>query len=63
MHKPFERMNDSKLVRNYSTCNDHLEGVECISTPNQLRWSPFPIPNGETIDFVDSLATICGQGS
>ncbi|KAK3271651.1 hypothetical protein CYMTET_20015 [Cymbomonas tetramitiformis] len=33
-------------------------------TPNQLRWSPLPIPGPEEqVDFVDGLQTICGAGS
>jgi homogentisate 1,2-dioxygenase len=31
---------------------------EFIVTPNQLRWDPFPIGDG---DFVDGLITICGN--
>src|SRR5258708_3261130 len=29
--------------------------------PNQLRWSPFPIP-AEPTDFVDGLITLAGNG-
>jgi homogentisate 1,2-dioxygenase len=31
-------------------------------TPDQLRWSPLPIPEAPT-DFVDGLATMAGNGS
>ncbi|HSY28359.1 MAG TPA: homogentisate 1,2-dioxygenase, partial [Burkholderiaceae bacterium] len=30
-------------------------------SPNQLRWSPFPIPQAPT-DFIDGLVTIAGNG-
>ncbi|KAK9857622.1 hypothetical protein WJX84_011130 [Apatococcus fuscideae] len=47
----------------YATPNETLLGdfSACVSTPNQLRWLPFP-PKGDT-DFVDSLYTVCGSGS
>ena len=32
------------------------------TSPNQLRWDPFPLPNAPT-DFVDGLATIAGNGN
>lgn len=31
------------------------------TSPNQLRWDPFPLPDAPT-DFVDGLATIAGNG-
>jgi homogentisate 1,2-dioxygenase len=31
------------------------------TSPNQLRWDPFPIPS-EATDFVDGLLQICGNG-
>ena len=31
------------------------------TSPNQLRWDPFPLPEAPT-DFVDGLATIAGNG-
>merc|ERR1712002_232397 len=30
--------------------------------PNQLRWKPFDIPSGSSIDWVDGLRTIAGAG-
>jgi homogentisate 1,2-dioxygenase len=33
-----------------------------ITSPNQLRWDPFPIPDAPT-DFVDGITTIAGNGS
>ena len=34
---------------------------EVPTTPNQLRWDPLPIPS-ETIDFVDGIVTMVGNG-
>ena len=33
-----------------------------MTSPNQLRWDPFPIPDAPT-DFVDGLITIAGNGN
>ncbi|KAJ3231284.1 hypothetical protein HDU81_003890 [Chytriomyces hyalinus] len=36
---------------------------ELVSTPNQLRWSPFKMPEaGENVTFVQGLKTVCGYG-
>ncbi|MGD9588859.1 MAG: homogentisate 1,2-dioxygenase [Pyrinomonadaceae bacterium] len=53
MHKPFEQI-DSKMWR--STPFD-----EVITTPNQLRWDPLPLPS-EPTDFIDGITTIAGNG-
>src|SRR3954466_10692947 len=37
-----------------------FDGV--ATSPNQLRWDPFPLPERAT-DFVDGLTTIAGNGS
>jgi homogentisate 1,2-dioxygenase len=34
---------------------------EVPTTPNQLRWDPFPMPN-EPTDFVDGIVTLAGNG-
>ena len=34
---------------------------EVITTPNQLRWDPLPIPT-EPTDFIDGITTIAGNG-
>ena len=34
---------------------------EIITTPNQLRWDPLPIPD-EPTDFIDGITTIAGNG-
>jgi homogentisate 1,2-dioxygenase len=53
LHKPFRQI-ESKLFR--STPFD-----EVVTTPNQLRWDPLPVPN-EPTDFIDGLTTIAGNG-
>lgn len=45
---------DSGLIR---TAPDRL----AITSPNQLRWSPYPIPEND-LDFVDGLATVATNG-
>jgi len=37
-----------------------FDGV--ATSPNQLRWDPFPFPDGAT-DFIDGLMTIAGNGN
>jgi homogentisate 1,2-dioxygenase len=39
--------------------NDFAQGA---ISPDQLRWSPLPLPEAPT-DFVDGLYTMCGNGS
>jgi homogentisate 1,2-dioxygenase len=34
---------------------------EIVTTPNQLRWDPLPIP-AESTDFIDGITTIAGNG-
>lgn len=53
LHRPFRRI-DSKLFR--STPFD-----EVVTTPNQLRWNPIPVPD-EPTDFIDGITTIAGNG-
>jgi len=53
LHKPFKQI-DSKLFR--STPFD-----EVVTTPNQLRWDPLPVPD-ESTDFVDGVTSIAGNG-
>ena len=52
-HKPFQQI-DSKLFR--SSPFD-----EVVTTPNQLRWYPLPIP-AEPTDFIDGITTVAGNG-
>ena len=53
LHKPFQQIANG-MVR--STPFD-----EVVTTPNQLRWDPLPIP-AEPTDFVDGITTIAGNG-
>jgi homogentisate 1,2-dioxygenase len=53
MHEPYHPIGN-RFLR--STPFD-----EVPTSPNQLRWSPFPIPS-EATDFVDGLITIAGGG-
>ena len=53
LHKPFTRR-DNGMFR--STPFD-----EVVTTPNQLRWDPIPIPP-EPTDFIDGITTIAGNG-
>ncbi len=52
MHEPFARIADGRIVSVF----DDIE-----ATPNQLRWSPLPMPD-EPTDFVDGLVTMAGSG-
>src|SRR5688572_31558377 len=52
LHKPFRQI-DNKLLK--SSPFD-----EIVTTPNQLRWNPLPMPEAET-DFIDGLTTIAGN--
>ena len=53
LHKPFRQI-ESRLLK--SSPFD-----EIVTTPNQLRWNPLPMPETET-DFIDGLTTIAGNG-
>ncbi|MGN6313660.1 MAG: homogentisate 1,2-dioxygenase [Rhodanobacteraceae bacterium] len=53
MHRPFEAFEHPHF---------HNRFDEAPTSPNQLRWSPFPLPQPPT-DFVDGLYTIAGNGS
>jgi homogentisate 1,2-dioxygenase len=53
MHGPFERIDNGRIVANLQ---------QVAPPPNQLRWSPLPMPDAPT-DFVDGLVTMAGNGS
>jgi homogentisate 1,2-dioxygenase len=53
VHGSFQRSDDGRITSNFS---------ECELSPNQLRWSPPPLPR-EPTDFVAGLATLGGNGS
>ncbi|MDP4073553.1 homogentisate 1,2-dioxygenase [Acidovorax sp. A1169] len=52
MHTPFERIEDGRIV----------SAFDAVPTPpNQLRWSPLPMPT-EPTDFVQGIVTMAGNG-
>ncbi|MFC4726756.1 homogentisate 1,2-dioxygenase [Coralloluteibacterium thermophilus] len=53
LHRPFEAMPAGAF---------HNRFDEVPPTPNQLRWSPRPLPQAPT-DFVEGLFTVAGNGS
>src|SRR5882757_8182188 len=53
VHEPFRRVRHEGVA---ATFDPHSV------SPNQLRWSPLPIPR-EPIDFVQGLVTVGGNGS
>jgi homogentisate 1,2-dioxygenase len=53
VHKPYTEF-EQGMVR--STPFD-----ECVTSPNQLRWSPVPVPEQPT-DFVEGIRTLAGNG-
>ena len=52
-HQPFERIGNGRLVSGFG---------DTPTTPNQLRWSPAPLPQ-EPTDFIDGITTMAGNGS
>lgn len=55
VHKPFERYLQTKHIESDFTKE--------LPDPNQMRWKPFDLPTeGEKINFVQGLHTICGAG-
>lgn len=52
VHKPYERI-DNGLIRS------RFDEVE--TTPNQLRWSPLPLPTSPTT-FLEGMVTMAGNG-
>jgi len=53
MHGSFQEMGNGRIAAGFT-------GV--APPPNQLRWSPLPMPDAPT-DFVDGLVTMAGNGS
>src|SRR5579872_2418626 len=53
VHEPFRRIDAARLTSQFDIAS---------ASPNQLRWSPLPIP-AEPTDFVQGLFTIGGNGS
>jgi len=52
MHPPFRLLGEGRF---------HNRFDEAAPTPNQLRWSPLPLP-AEPTDFIDGLLTVAGNG-
>jgi homogentisate 1,2-dioxygenase len=53
MHAPFRRIANGAIVSSFGAAP---------ASPNQLRWSPAPIPEPPA-DFIDGLTTMAGNGS
>ena len=51
-HKPFTQIDAGAFL------SSPFDGV---TTPNQLRWNPLPLPE-EPTDFIDGITTIAGNG-
>ena len=52
VHVPFEPLAHDSMTNEFPA----------TSTPNQLRWDPFDVPEGEKHCFVKGMRTICGAG-
>ena len=60
LHKPFVPYAEARTqVRAQLFKSSPFD--EVVTTPNQLRWNPLPIPEAET-DFIDGITTIAGNG-
>jgi homogentisate 1,2-dioxygenase len=53
MHGPFQQIDKGRLEGEFA-------GI--APSPNQMRWSPLPIPDAPT-DFIDGWVTMAGNGS
>jgi homogentisate 1,2-dioxygenase len=52
LHRPFRQIENNLLVSKFD---------EIVTTPNQLRWNPLPMPEAQT-DFIDGIVTMAGCG-
>ncbi|MBA2620249.1 MAG: homogentisate 1,2-dioxygenase [Acidobacteria bacterium] len=52
LHKPFRQIENNLFTSKFD---------EIVTTPNQLRWNPQPLPQTET-DFIDGIVTMAGCG-
>jgi homogentisate 1,2-dioxygenase len=52
LHRPFQQIESGRLVSRFD---------EIVTTPNQLRWNPMPLPEAET-DFIDGIVTMAACG-
>ncbi len=64
LHKPFEPYGGAIRFASAapdSALTDVRASAFAVTTPNQLRWDPLPIPT-EPTDFIDGITTIAGNG-
>ncbi|MCC6328807.1 MAG: homogentisate 1,2-dioxygenase [Acidobacteria bacterium] len=64
LHKPFQpyhRAISDVQANDAPTLFKSSPFDEVVTTPNQLRWDPLPIP-GEPTDLIDGITTIAGNG-
>src|SRR5688572_7339571 len=67
LHKPFRPYSDGHATENIALPDGQASVFrsspfdEVVTTPNQLRWDPLPIPEKPT-DFVDGITTVGGNG-
>ncbi len=52
LHNPFRQIENNRFVSKFD---------EIVTTPNQLRWNPQPLPQTE-MDFIDGIVTMAGCG-
>ncbi len=52
LHRPFRQIENNLFASKFD---------EIVTTPNQLRWNPQPLPQTET-DFIDGIVTMAGCG-
>ncbi len=60
LHKPFVPYHEVH-VREKASLFRSTPFDEVVTTPNQLRWDPLPVPT-EPTDFIDGITTIAGNG-
>ena len=59
-HTEHQELNEKEFPNFISDFN----GENMTTTPDQLRWKPFPFPkDDEKVDFVKGISTYCGVGS
>ena len=51
----------NRFSRSTTSCFRSSPFDEIVTTPNQLRWDPLPMPT-EPTDFIDGITTIAGNG-
>jgi len=65
LHKPFQpyarALTDVRATDTSTKLFRSSPFDEVVTTPNQLRWDPIPIPS-EPTDFIDGITTIAGNG-